>query len=495
MTNKDLESLFEQMTSFYLEHVPEDATYLVWLEELIETYKALRDEVKYVDGTTLPSTSPTLRTIPYYEIDPSSGVYDKATAKDLVERQKKGCRFLIYDLEEMGYFINLEFLTNKTETPHVYDLELYFDFEKKSKLEYKKDYFIRRNKLFLLPTFIKDNTRIIGKMHAYNIKINDYTIERNWGDNFPIRVPFMMSRNRYRTFVEAYTRLMNSSYFISDMKEAIKTVTRNNNIDIYDIASREIPESFKRLYDEYRLSPLDFIVRLDEPELFDKIQTNIILHMIMNTKEEQTYFWLFFSLLRLDEMEAEDDFWIKVFFERIEILEGDEEVDMFFYKKYEDEFFCNPYYDGKMRAYDFGDIPYDDDKNRCMEITMEGRFDDPYINMDESENSVVAMDSRESISYENFEIKVVNHPEIPRGFKVMNNSIYFDKNKGKTDAYQIFGSADGKLFQLIGEVFQDEISDNAAFSIANAKASGIRYYKIRSRERTHHSFFTLIKGG
>lgn len=492
--DKDIEQMIEEMSSFYLNHLPIDASFHKWLESVVDAWKLYQRELEHIHESTLPSTTPTLKTIPYFELDIKKGLYDKVEAKRIKMLTEPDQ--IILTLIELGYYVDLEFWRVGTDTPLVYSMDLYMDFEKKDKLVLNKDFYIRRNKLFIMPDYILKTNRITERFHAFEIKVNDYGLELNWGDNIPIRVPLLMPRFQYRDLVEAYNKLLFSDFYIRDMKNAIMNFTYKNEIDIWDVISKTIPPSLKRLYTERYLSPLDFIVRLEEEDLFDKIQTNVILHMLMETKEEQVYFWLIFAILRLSEFEAEEEIAFTVYPPGVGDDEDDDDKfdaednhEQKIIIEYEDEFFCNPYYDGKTREYDFQDKPYDDEDENCMSLTMEATFDDPHLNMDDD----LEMDSREKITYDRFEVRIIQHPEIPRGYNVSGKTIRFNKNKGITDSYEIFASKDGKDFELIHTIQHESAPESISYQIPNEIASKMRYYKIRSKERIHYSLFSLVK--
>lgn len=477
----DIDSMIGTMSSFYVEHLPIDSTYRVWLDKVVDAWKGFREEILYVHDCLLPENTPTLKNFLYYKLSLKPALYGKDIAKQLLG-DFETIEERVLALDEMGYFIEFEFTEINPRPLELYSLELALDFEKKTVLTQNEDYIIRKNKIFLLPEFVLNNNRLLGEVHAYNVRANNFALELNWGNFFPVEAQFLIPRFEYKTFVEAYFRLMNSKFFIKDMKEAIHKVQGKFTADIFDVASRALPKEFKALYDEYFLSPLDFIVRLDEEDIFDKTETNMILHMIMTTKEAHVHFWLFYTIMREDYLEAEED--IEGLVEVPKLTEGavcdDKELD--FTLKQTDEFFCNPYYDGT-RQYDLASPTYDTDPcEDCMTIEEHVEFDDLCIEMDTD----IPMDEPRRVGYEEVELNVIRPPEPP----IIINRTSWDtmyvrpifKEAHSIDFY--FSDEEDGDYKLTFSIDVDERGAyknrySRSFTYTRAYERGMRYYKYR----------------
>lgn len=491
----DIDSMIGTMSSFYIEHLPIDSTYRVWLDKVVDAWKGFREEILYVHDCMLPENTPTLKNYLYYKLSMKPALYGKDIAKQLL-KEHETIEGRVLALNELGFFVEFEFTEINPRPLELYSLELTLDFERKTILVQNEDYIIRKNKIFLLPEFVLDNNQLLGEVHAYDVKANNFALELNWGNFFPAEAQFLVPRFEYKTFVEAYFQLMNSKFFIRDMKEAIQKVQGRDTTEIYDVASRALPEHYKAMYDEYYLSPLDFIVRLDYEAIYDKVETNMILHMIMTTKEAHVFFWMIYAILREDEFEAKDDYFAMVMMPYEFEFEAKDDYFALTRIVKEEHFFCGPYYD-QTRSYDRILYPYDIDyeKWRCGEIFMPAIFDDPDIFMDQQfgEHDEVFMDKPQRIAYETFEIEEVSHPEIPREFKLSGKVINFKMNSWITDSYSIYGSADGKEYEKLGEVKHVKGGGRGSFRIPDDKYSKMKYYKMRANERLHRSLFTKIE--
>lgn len=484
---RDVQKMLDQMTSFYIEHLPIESSYEEWLDALIDVWRMFKGQLEQIDDNSLPTTARTLRTIPFHKIDIRSSVYDKTTAREI--KRSKSDDQVIVALYNRKLYTDLEFWEMGAETPLIYSMDLYIDFDKKVKLEINKDYFIRRNKIYLMPDFILKNNQVLGYLYAYNIKVNDFNLELNWGDDIPIRIPFLMPRYQYRKLVGAYQKLMSSDYFIKDILEAIHEFTESPFAEITDIRSRDISDARKRLYDEFLLSPLDFIVTLTEEDIRDKMQTNVVLHMITFAKQSETFFWLFFFIMRYDEMEAEDEIYMKICIDKETQGEVEENVKKSISLEIDEEFFCNPYYD-EDRKYDLQPLPFDVDNCEPDESRLI-HMDTKDLHMD-SDSPYIMMDGVEHLKHEHFELRVIDYPEIPRGFDVLENKIIFDKNKDRTQYYEVYGSEDGIKFTLIKSLTGEEYEREISLPLDDLP-SEIRYYKVRAIDRENISLFSLIK--
>lgn len=478
--------LLENLSSFVMKNLPDDSSYEGWLGGTLESFEMFKASVNAVSDNTNIETAHTLRTVPYFEIDIEKAIYSTEEARLY---SFLGEEELVESLFSNGYYIDLEFWEFKTRQPLVYAMDLYTDFQKTYKLQLRKEYFIRRNRLYILPQYILENTIRTNKMHAFNIKVNDYILEKNWGINVPLEVPLLIPRYQYRNLMFAYNKLMQSDFFIKDIIEAIEKASEFEDIEIFDACSRNLPEHLKELYTSNKLSPADFIVRLKEMALPEKIQINIILHILENARESQTYFWLFFYLVRIEIFEPDDESTKKVMYKKADILYPEDEQNPSGNLEREDFLFYQSVYDT--------DLDYDTSK----QFDKPGQLDNGFVEkviMDNGHlmDQDILMDLGRPHYIEQYVVNVRTYPEIPREFNVINNSIEMLRKDDFHEFVDVYGSANGTVFKKVFEFKLEELPvGKISVPIPDEIAAEMKYYKVKARDGRWESLFSLVKGG
>lgn len=475
--NQEVELIIGELSSFYNEYLPIDSHMAKFFQYLLEALKDFIYQTEYTKETLLLHTTPTLKNMEYAKIDLERARYDKLRAKEL--KLLPDTDSILERMDELNLYHEFHFNTISDRKPLVYAGEFYLEFTKRTKLQLYHDYFIRDNRLYIMPDLIMNAAHAIGTIHAFNIKYNDYTLEANYGSFFPLEMDLLLPRYRYKNALIAFRRLMASNMYISDILDAVELATERQGMNIYDIKSRDINEALFRLYQEFFLSPLDFIVQLREEHIAGKIDTNIMIMMINAAREQQTYFWLIYSILRVDDFRPEEEFRVFLNTKLEDDFEGGDKGTRNFSIRKEDDLFYNPLFDSE-NEYDTI-LLYDEDcdVNEATVMDLLRYRMDIGITMD------MPWEFREDFA----QIVVKDHPEIPRNFKVSGNNLVFDKNKGLTDKYEVHHSTDGKTFTLFKEI--EHNAADAVITIPLGSKKG--YYKIRTTERHFTSMFSLIK--
>lgn len=300
--NDQLEGIYESVPSFHIDYSPEDALIL----ELADIY---RNTIGYAESiyddavnTMTPGTTPLLHTVPYFRIPITPAVYPKSMISAL---RQKSFEQQIEWLDTQLFYVPFVFGTQAKAK--VYDLRLQHHFPEGSPvLEVSEDYFMRDNKLYLLPDFIERTTTQLSHLHAFDIKIDLQTVEQVWGRPFGIETGILLPKYEYRNAVEAYHHVMQSDLTILQISEAIRKATGWEEFAIEDHYTPNLDPSKKRLYDEMVISPFTFIVTLPEYLTKDKVRINVALAIVDEAKETQTNYWFFVEVLRKETLEPED---------------------------------------------------------------------------------------------------------------------------------------------------------------------------------------------
>lgn len=302
MFEKDVEQLVEQMSSFYREYLPIDSSYEKLLAIYIQSFLSIWREATYFKDHIVLEDAPTLKSIDYSKIDITEALYDKSKASQLLllptfEEQIK-------ELDKIRGFITFEFSELGNRTPEVYDMTLKARFADTDSLTLYDEYFIRNNKLYILPGFVLRGDIITKELHAFNIRVDNFMIEKKWGSLFDLETGPLLPRSQYRDVISAIRRLLSSNLTIRDMKEALTLATGWEEFDIQDRLTPGLNPSLRRLYDEWRIAPSRFIATLPEELIADKIRLNILLSVLDEAKEEHLNYLILFGIIR-EEMQGE----------------------------------------------------------------------------------------------------------------------------------------------------------------------------------------------
>lgn len=292
------EQLLEKLSSFYQDHLPMD-------NQLLELYDLYARTIDYVwnvyheaNDSRFVSTTRTLETIPYAKIHLNNAAYDLNTARRL---SRMTFDEQIRELDDEGLYTELHFgRYDASGPPIIYSLRLFVGFGDDEPLELYKDYFVRANRVYLLPHYIQNRTRTVYHMHAFDVKKLSHTLEKNFGSLFRMEVGPLLPRYEYRDVLEAFIRVFQDDMTIKSIRENIQLATKWRNFALHDYKSPFISTQKKRLYDDWVISPLRFLLVLPESAIQDKVKVNIVRSMLHEVKESQTDFMIFFDIHRID---------------------------------------------------------------------------------------------------------------------------------------------------------------------------------------------------
>lgn len=310
---------FERLTSFYWNLSPEENALGPLLEVYADTVGYLVKSLDEARSTLVPGKTPLLHTVPYFKVPLGDAWYPRAVADSLVplafEEQIKW-------LDEQRLYV--PFVFGRHDGAKVYDLELREAFDAEDSLGRMQDYFLRDNKLYLLPDYILGNARERGALHAFDIKVDLRLLERVWGGPYGIEPGPLLTRHEYRNVVEAYHHVMQSELTIKDITASIRRATGWDSFKIEDRLSPKLDVAKTRLYDDMYLSPATFIVALPESLTKDKVRINVALGLVDPAKQSQTTYYFFMEVYRTDTMEPEEDAAVRSTRKETDAAEGDE---------------------------------------------------------------------------------------------------------------------------------------------------------------------------
>lgn len=483
----DIEYLTKQMTSFYKDFLPIDSSYELLLETYIRSFLNFWQEANYLQQHVALETSPTLHTIPYAKLEISEALYSKTEA--LIINKLQTLEEKVKRLNELRSYTTLTFTNPLDLDGVVCDAVLRTEFQGVPDMELYKDYFIRNNRLYLLPKFIIDNEQRLKELHAFSIKVDNRMIEKKWGAVFDIETGPLLPRGEFRNVVSAFRRLLSSDLTIRDMKSAVRLATDWETFNVRDRLTPDLPAHLKRLYDEWYISPAKFVVSLPEELIADKMRLNVLLALLDEAKEEQVSYLVLFEVFRKDYFDKHDDAYkVKVQVGHKDIVEqGDVEKYGITYKAKDTLFPQNRYDVG--RHYDFK-LKYDTKDTKHLEALMDAgeyvMFDDPEL----------MMDTPWAYQIEYYDIRHIEFPEIPRAFSALrvdgdNVKFTFTTNMDGTLDYELLGSKEANgHYTVITKIQNDEtLPENSI--IHNASTSGMRYYKVRAIAGRDVSLMTL----
>lgn len=338
------ELLWDVVPSFYHDHAPESPLLHTLMEIYDETFRYAERVMDEAIATMVPGRTPLLHTVPYFKIPVSKAWYGPALAVSLESRDFEA---QVRWLDEEGYFIPFTFGTNRDAK--LYALLLRESFDGQGELTFMEDYFIRDNKLYLMPDYVKRTTRAVSHLHAFDLKLDLKLVERAWGGPFGIEPGPLLPRHEYRNTVEAYHHVMQSNGTIREINESIRRATGWENFKIEDRLSPNLDEGKRRMYDEMVISPATFIVTLPEELTKDKVRINVALGLVDSAKSPDTHYWFFVDVLRTDTLEPEDGKNVKTRRRRTETGELPDAHVRHVTRRVEDEFFDAGRYDARER--------------------------------------------------------------------------------------------------------------------------------------------------
>lgn len=298
LSKKQREELLYSLSSFYRDFLPEDNQLLKLYDIYAKTINYAWDVFGEAEDSRFISTTRTLSTIPYFKVSIDDAVYDLNTARML---SYMGFEEQIAYLEKEKKYAS--FVFNKKDAagdPSVYGMRLFVDFNDKEPLKLYQDYFLRSNKLYLLPNYIQRKRKAVHYLHAYDVKVNDYTLEKNFGTRFNLEAGPLLPRYEYRDVLESYLKAFKGDMTIRSLKDSIKLATKWDDFKVEDMKSPTISKRKLKLYEDWIISPNKFLVSLPEELISDKIKINIIRALMSEIKEADKDYMVFFDIERND---------------------------------------------------------------------------------------------------------------------------------------------------------------------------------------------------
>lgn len=336
--------LQDAVPSFYHDHAPDNPLHHTLMEIYDETIRYAEQVMDEALATMVPGRTPLLHTVPYFKVPVTKAWYGSAIAVSLASRDFEA---QVRWLDKEGYYVPFTFGTNRSAK--LYALLLREAFDGQGELVLMEDYFIRDNKLYLLPDYMRRTTRSVSHLHAFDIKVDLRLVERAWGGPFGIEPGPLLPRYEYRNTVEAYHHVMQSSGTIREINESIRKATGWERFKIEDRLSPELDPGKRRMYDEMVISPATFLVTLPEELTKDKVRINVALGLVDSAKSPDTYYWFFVDVVRTETLEPEDGQVTKTRRRRTDIG-GLPDTDRFNVRRViEDEFFDVGRYDARER--------------------------------------------------------------------------------------------------------------------------------------------------
>lgn len=489
MFEKDIEKLIGDMTSFYQEHLPMDSSYEKILNAYIQSFLALWQEATYLRQHLALETAPTLKTIKYSKVDIKQALYTKMDAKRL--ERLSTLEEKINELNKMKAYTTFQFNESGSRVPIVYDMNLKVKFMDTTTLSLYDDYFIRNNRLYILPTYILNTDQQAEEFHAFDIQIDNLMIEKKWGTYFDIETGPLLPRFKYRDVISAFRRLLTSNLSIREMKDAVRLATDWQEFDILDRHSPHLHPNIKKLYDDWMISPARFIVSLPEELISEKMYLNILLGLMDESKEAQINYLVLFHIIRRDPWQGDDAYVPTINMGLREIFQPEENSKQFLTMRTEDSLFPQNRYDVG-RHYDFK-LQYDTQDTSHLEPLMDAGeyviFDDPQL----------TMDTPWAYQIEYYRVNHIEFPEIPRNFKGSSKdeslTFTFKTNMDGTTHYELLASDEEYGTYEVVETIENDSSVVENSIIHNASASGMRYYKVRAIAAGDTSLMTLALNG
>lgn len=316
LNNKQLENLLYDMSSFYRDFLPLDNKLMKLFKIYAKTIDYVWEVYKEASDSRFISTVRTLSTIPYFKLNIDDAAYDLNTARLLARMNFE--EQIAYLDKEQKYAPISYVLKDASGEPVVYSMRLFVDYSDTEPLKLYEDYFIRSNRLYLLPNYIQKKRKAVHFLHAFDIKLQDNTLEKNFGTRFSLQAGPLLPRYEYRDVIEAYIRAFQGKMTIKSLKESIALATKWEKFSLEDKFSPTISERKLKLYEDWIISPNKFIVSLPEELIPDKIKINIIRSLMDEIKDSSSDYMVFFDIDRLDPYIFPSKDYPKIYYNRAE---------------------------------------------------------------------------------------------------------------------------------------------------------------------------------
>jgi hypothetical protein len=293
----DTDDALWQMSSFYKTYMPDDPS----LGGMLEIYKKILEyveyEYRYVMANTSVPTAHTLYTMPYAKVEIADCIYSTHEAFLLRELEFEE---VLNTLDRRGKYTTFEFHDENLRKAKVVSMVLKTTFIAKEPLKLYEHYFVRDNKLYLMPEFIMQHERVRTHLHALQIKIDERLLEKNWGTEYEVEVGSLVPKYKYRDYLEGLDYALMSNLTIKEISEGISKAIGWETFVIQDMYSKSLSPAKKKYYDNLWISPSKFIATLPEVLIKDKMRLNMLLFLLDETKQAGTDYSVFFDIVRTD---------------------------------------------------------------------------------------------------------------------------------------------------------------------------------------------------
>ncbi|MGG4438305.1 hypothetical protein AAXE64_27520 [Priestia megaterium] len=479
MFSKDqYDQILYSLPSFYQDFLPVDNNLLKLVQVYAKTINYVWELMNEAEDSSHITTTRTLSTIPYFKINIDDAMYDLTTAR-VLSRMSFEEQIQYMDKEQKYASLVFNYKDNAPE-PMVYAMRLFVNFSDKQPLRLYEDYFLRSNRLYLLPNYVQKRKQSVHYLHAFDIKYNEYTLEKNFGTRFSIQAGPLLPRFEYRDVLEAFMRVFQGDMTIKSIREGIQLATKWEQFKLEDYKSPTISGRKKQLYKEWVISPFKFIVSLPEELIPDKIKVNIVRTLLNEVKESQTDFMIFYDIIRHDPYRVPMWRFPTIYYNRGDQLQPEmkasiSKVKMTFrefpldlYGRYDTAFFYNL------------NLQYDDPPaNEIVSIKTYPK------------NVKDGAKTEERVYIKHYKLV------IPRQFKATKvpetGAIRFSTapNKDTATHFELHGSATPEgPYELVETIANNPNAPIISFT-HNANGSGKLYYKSRSKVLNTYSLFTL----
>jgi hypothetical protein len=477
LSKEQSENLLYSLPSFYRDFLPVDNSLLKLYDVYAKTIDYAWNVYRETEDGQFISTTRTVSTIPYFKVDIEDAFYSVQTAEIL-----SGMNFedQVAYMDKNNLYASFSFSQkNQTDDPIVYSMRLMISFTDTVPLKMFTDYFIRNNRLYLLPSFVQSNKQVLRYLHAFDMKINDYTLEKNFGSRFQLKPGSLLTRFEYRDVLEAYIRAFQGNLTIRALKESIRLATKWDTFSIEDMKSPSISEAKLQLYKDWTISPLKFLVTLPEELIPEKAKTNIVRTLLNEIKESQTDYMLFYDVLRLDEMPIMMKKKPIYHVNRTDPIRNKEtsKVSKLTLKVHDNPFDLFGTYDTTF----FYNQTLDYDAEPKPEIVG---IQQHSANWDETQG-----DDQVAVKFYSLMIPRNFHANKDLSAETITFSV--NSNQDTTTSFELYGALriDG-TYRLIESVANNKQQGTISF-LHNAIGSGNLYYKSRSKDLSKVSLFTL----
>lgn len=479
LNKKQREELLYSQSSFYRDFLPVD-------NQLLKLYDIYAKTIDYVwnvfgeaNDSRVISTTRTLSTIPYFKVNIDDAMYNANMSRVIARLSFED---QIAYLEKEGKYASFVFdIQDASGISNVYAMRLLVNFDDKEPLRLYEDYFLRSNRLYLLPHYVQRRKKSVHYLHGFDIKVNDFTLEKNFGSRFNIEAGPLLPRHEYRDVLEAFMRVFRGQMTIRSLKESMQLATKWESFRLEDMKSPTISKRKLKLYEDWIISPNKFVVSLPEILIPDKIKINIIRALMSEAKEADKDYMIFFDIERIDPYIFPMNRFPTIRYQRGEQMTPTEESSLSMVSlmikeypldvagRYDTAFFYNL------------NLQYDDPPaNEIISILQKPRTMEENINM--SDQATVTH---------------LTSPRIPRNFTAAKNATTGDitfsltPNQDETTQFELYNcTTEFGQYDLVEVIDNNKTVATLTFQ-HSAKDSTKRYYKSRAVGTNTQSLLTL----